>query len=130
MRASVSIVVSVFVWLSGCQRHEDASVRGASPSEPLASLARAAANAPMPRPSAAVTGAQSEATAADPEGFVRTFTEFSAPTEDFISDNLISNETAYLDVASELARRSGGVYLGVGPEQNFSYIAIARPELA
>ncbi|HET9932747.1 MAG TPA: hypothetical protein VFQ35_18715 [Polyangiaceae bacterium] len=61
---------------------------------------------------------------------MRTFTEFAAPTEDFISDNLISNETSYLDVAGALAQHRGGVYLGVGPEQNFSYIALARPELA
>jgi len=35
-------------------------------------------------------------------------------------------------VASALERsaRPGGVYLGVGPEQNFSYIALTRPELA
>jgi len=50
---------------------------------------------------------------------------------DFISDNLISNETSYLQVASALgARAEGGVYIGVGPEQNFTYLALARPKLA
>jgi hypothetical protein len=33
-------------------------------------------------------------------------------------------------VLRDLARRGGGVYLGVGPDQNFSYIAHARPSLA
>lgn len=68
--------------------------------------------------------------ARDPDNFARAFTAFSEPTEEFFSDNLISNETSYLQVASPLARRSGGAYIGVGPEQNFSYIALSRPELA
>lgn len=62
--------------------------------------------------------------------FVLAFTEFSEPDAKFRGDNLISNEGSYLDVASELSSQSGGVYLGVGPEQNFSYIALSRPELA
>jgi hypothetical protein len=60
----------------------------------------------------------------------RALTELSEPTEYFFSDNLISNESSYLQVADELSRRSGGAYLGVGPEQNFTYIALSRPELA
>jgi hypothetical protein len=60
----------------------------------------------------------------------RALTELSEPTEYFFSDNLVSNEGSYLEVADELSRRSGGAYLGVGPEQNFTYIALTRPELA
>ena len=47
-------------------------------------------------------------------------------------DNLLSNENSISSVAAELAVRvkSGGVYLGVGPEQNFTYIAAMRPRLA
>jgi hypothetical protein len=51
----------------------------------------------------------------------------------FDTDNLISNERSYLHVAPELralAGRGRGVYLGVGPDQNFSYIAHVRPSLA
>jgi hypothetical protein len=50
----------------------------------------------------------------------------------FDTDNLISNERSYLDVVPELKRRgvSGGAYIGVGPDQNFSYIAAVRPEIA
>jgi hypothetical protein len=45
------------------------------------------------------------------------------------SENLVSNELNFVNVARALAPR-GGVYIGVGPEQNFSYIAALRPELA
>ncbi len=47
-------------------------------------------------------------------------------------DNTISNERTYLDVAAALAHHAapGRVYIGVGPEQNFAYIARARPGVA
>jgi hypothetical protein len=47
-------------------------------------------------------------------------------------DNLLSNEPAVSTVAAELAARTkpSGVYLGVGPEQNFTYIAAIRPRMA
>jgi hypothetical protein len=50
----------------------------------------------------------------------------------FDSDNIITNEASYLTVASQLAKVGvhGGVYIGVGPDQNFSYIALIRPSVA
>jgi hypothetical protein len=45
------------------------------------------------------------------------------------SDNLVSNET-YVVHLVRMLRPSAGVYIGVGPEQNFSYIAKLRPALA
>ena len=50
----------------------------------------------------------------------------------FDTDNLISHERSYLQVLPELGRRGvrGGAYLGVGPDQNFSYIADVRPAIA
>ena len=50
----------------------------------------------------------------------------------FDSDNLVSNESSYLQISSLLNKlvAKGGVYLGVGPEQNFTYIAKTRPHLA
>jgi hypothetical protein len=51
----------------------------------------------------------------------------------FDTDNLVSNERSYLHVAPDLLAlrsRGRGVYLGVGPDQNFSYIAHLRPSLA
>jgi hypothetical protein len=51
---------------------------------------------------------------------------------DFDTDNLISNERSFLDVVPALkaAGVSGGAYIGVGPDQNFSYIAQVRPSIA
>ncbi|HSE38640.1 MAG TPA: hypothetical protein VLG74_15170 [Blastocatellia bacterium] len=50
----------------------------------------------------------------------------------FFSDNLISNETPYLTVVDKLRQlgATGGAYIGVGPEQNFTYIAKTRPKIA
>ena len=47
-------------------------------------------------------------------------------------DNLLSNENTVSTVAAQLAMRlePGGVYLGVGPEQNFTYIAAIKPRMA
>jgi hypothetical protein len=56
----------------------------------------------------------------------------SEPGGYFPSDNLVSNETSYLHVLGaldDLAVR-GGAYVGVGPDQNFSYIAHIRPSIA
>jgi hypothetical protein len=47
-------------------------------------------------------------------------------------ENFLSNERSYQDPISELKKtvKPGGVYLGVGPEQNFTYIAAIRPQVA
>jgi hypothetical protein len=46
-----------------------------------------------------------------------------------LSDNYVSNERRFAESVRWL-QVSGGVYVGVGPEQNFSYIAKLRPALA
>lgn len=50
----------------------------------------------------------------------------------FASDNLTSNESGMSWIIPELTRRNkpGGAYIGVGPEQNFSYIAATSPAIA
>ena len=48
----------------------------------------------------------------------------------FDTDNLISNEGSYLHAVGPLRRLRGGAYIGVGPDQNFSYVAAARPAVA
>ena len=50
----------------------------------------------------------------------------------FISENLVSNELGYPYVIPALIDRvpAGGAYMGVGPEQNFSYMAAIRPRIA
>ena len=58
--------------------------------------------------------------------------DFSEPNGYFRSDNLLSNENAYQRVIPTLTSTlpADGVYLGVGPEQNFTYIAALKPKLA
>jgi hypothetical protein len=55
----------------------------------------------------------------------------SEPDGRFRSDNLVSNEIKFQWVIPELLRRAkpGGVYIGVGPEQNFTYIAALKPRV-
>lgn len=64
--------------------------------------------------------------------FSRQVARFSESGGFFDSDNLVSNETSYLHVlgAFDALGVRGGAYLGVGPEQNFSYIARIRPAIA
>ncbi|MGD8322182.1 MAG: hypothetical protein PVJ02_17155, partial [Gemmatimonadota bacterium] len=56
----------------------------------------------------------------------------SEPGGYFDTDNLISNEAGYLKVLGALDRLGvhGGAYVGVGPDQSFSYIARIRPAVA
>jgi len=56
----------------------------------------------------------------------------SEPAGFFPSDNLITNEDSYLHPVGTLKRLgvTGGAYLGVAPDQNFSYIVAVRPHIA
>ncbi|HEY4215582.1 MAG TPA: hypothetical protein VGM67_00505 [Gemmatimonadaceae bacterium] len=58
--------------------------------------------------------------------------EFSENGGYFRSDNFLSNETGFQYVIPELQRivKPGGVYMGVGPEQNFTYIVALKPKMA
>ena len=67
---------------------------------------------------------------AGPRELGRLFHDLSEPGRAFLGDNWVSNESSYLQVARELRGRKGGAYIGVGPEQNFSYIALTQPEIA
>src|SRR5437867_1668705 len=50
----------------------------------------------------------------------------------FRSDNLLSNETSFQYIIPTLMKtaKQGRVYMGVGPEQNFTYIAALKPAMA
>jgi hypothetical protein len=84
----------------------------------LLALCSGGGRAQAPQPHATAFAAQIAALS-EPEGY-------------FDTDNLISNEQGYLAVLQDLERAAlrGGAYVGVGPDQNFSYIASARPEVA
>jgi hypothetical protein len=64
------------------------------------------------------------------EQFWSLVTQLSEPGGEFKpSENLVSNEPLFVHTV-RLMRARGGVYIGVGPEQNFSYIARVRPAMA
>ncbi len=81
----------------------------------------------------AITPVSAQALRAIPTSeFARLVDTLSEAGGYFDTDNLISNEASYLHVLPALDRRgaTGGAYIGVGPDQNFSYIARTRPLLA
>jgi hypothetical protein len=64
--------------------------------------------------------------------FWRLIVDLSEPGGYFRSDNFVSNETTFQYVIPDLVktRPAGGVYLGVGPDQNFTYIVALKPKIA
>lgn len=93
---------------------------------------RAAAAPPEAVPAAPERTGRRSAAARPDTAFAGLIERLSEPGGFFDTDNLISNETSYLHVMGaleELGAR-GGAYIGVGPDQNFSYIAMVRPEIA
>lgn len=68
----------------------------------------------------------------DDATFWRLFSECSEPGGTFRSENLVSNERAFPSVLPKVAERASrsGAYIGVGPEQNFSYLAALKPRIA
>ena len=79
----------------------------------------------------AVRAAETIPTQLSDQEFWKLSNEFSEIDGTFRSDNLLSNELYMQYVIPELTRiaKPGGVYLGVGPEQNFTYIAATRPAM-
>jgi hypothetical protein len=104
------------------------------------SAAAVALAAPFAFPPVSVRAAQAArpAAAADRlpaelsnEEFWKLSQGFSEQNGSFRSDNLVSNEVWLQWVIPDLLERSrqGSVYLGVGPEQNFTYIAALKPKM-
>ena len=82
------------------------------------------------------TGARA-AVAARPERltdreFWKASSDLSEPNGSFRSDNLLSNEIFFQYVIPDLVRtaKPGRAYMGVGQEQNFTYIAAVKPRIA
>ena len=66
------------------------------------------------------------------EAFWRMVSDYSEPGGFFRSDNFVSNEITFQWVLPELGKttKTGGVYMGVGPDQNFTYIVAMQPRIA
>jgi hypothetical protein len=121
-----------------CARHATPAVAPAPPPAPAA-----APVPPAPVPAATPAPAPSERSEprSTPAGlpdrlsdaeFWKLIGDLSEPGGHFRSDNLLSNEVWLQYVIPELldAARPGRVYMGVGPEQNFTYIAALKPAMA
>src|ERR1044072_9272645 len=77
-------------------------------------------------------GTAASSAAKDHRAFAALSNRLSEAGGYFDSDNLISNETSYLHVLGKVRELdvSNGVYIGVGPDQNFTYISKIRPRMA
>ncbi len=66
------------------------------------------------------------------EAFWNLIGSLSEPGGSFQSENFLSNETGFQMVIPALNQivNPGGVYMGVGPEQNLTYIAAIHPKIA
>ena len=66
------------------------------------------------------------------QAFWKLATDFSETGGYFRSDNFVSNELTFQWVIPRLKRNTkpAGVYLGVGPDQNFTYIVALQPKIA
>ena len=77
-------------------------------------------------------GAQSTPARLSDEAFWSLSSSLSETDGTFRSDNLLSNELNFQYVIPPLIEKAklGRVYMGVGPEQNFTYIAALKPAMA
>src|SRR5262245_3879596 len=66
------------------------------------------------------------------ESFWRMISDFSEEGGYFRFENFLSNELALQYVIPTLKEttKPGGVYIGVGPEQNFTYLVALEPRVA
>src|SRR5439155_265693 len=65
------------------------------------------------------------------EAFWHMVSDFSEPNGSFHADNFVSNEIMFQRLIPRLKEHGlGGAYIGVGPEQNFTYLAAIRPQIA
>lgn len=124
--AARSLVVLIAVLLAGCAGNPAPAAPPAPPAAPPAPVAAAPAPATPAAPKPLVL--PDRLSDAD---FWRLIQELSEPDGYFRSDNLLSNEVWLQYVIPDLlaVAKPGRVYLGVGPEQNFTYIAALKPTM-
>lgn len=115
---------AILLLLAGCTTHAPEK-----PAEPP----------PVPQVSTAEAKAEptAEPKAEDPrlipdEAVGPLIAKLSEKAGDFPSENYVSNELSLLDVADDLRTPAlkGRAYIGVGPEQSYSYLGILEPKVA
>jgi hypothetical protein len=124
--ASRSLSVLLAGLLAGCAGNPAPAAAPPPPAAPPAPVAAApAAAAPVAPKPLALPDRLSDA------DFWNLIQELSEPDGYFRSDNLLSNEVWLQYVIPDLlaVAKPGRVYMGVGPEQNFTYIAALKPAM-
>jgi hypothetical protein len=99
----------------------------------VAALLSVVAYAPAARRAhAQSTAAPSIPSKLSDSAFWKLVTDYSETNGYFRSDNFVSNEDTYQWVIPDLLRttKPSGAYLGVGPDQNFTYIVALKPKIA
>ena len=133
MHAKLSLVLLIAVGLVSCRE---------SSSQPPPTTAASTSPAPKseePAPSPSAASARVDAgdspaltPAMSDRELGALISAISEDTGEFPSDNFVSNETSYLHVSQHVSDKHlrGKVYVGVGPEQNLTYITMMRPSMA
>lgn len=135
-----SVLVSALLAVSACGPSEGPPPATPSPL-PTAEVPPADATLSPPTDAPPATSAKTPTSPAPSDEYVmrpleipfqKLVDDISEKDAYYFSDNYVSNETAFLQVAPQLPAlvAPGGAFLGVGPEQNFSYIALTRPDVA
>jgi hypothetical protein len=98
----------------------------------IAALALVPALGVLPPVPAAQTPARRLPQRLSGQEFFTLMTQLSEADGFFRSDNLVSNELYMQRVIPDLTRivKPGRAYLGVGPEQNYTYMAAVKPAMA
>ena len=127
-----SVVVALAAFPASCAHHAAPSAQPAppagTPAPPAATPPPSAAPPPPERPAAAISTLPERLSDAE---FWQLSQSLSEPGGSFRSDNLLSNEVWLQYVIPDLLafNRPGRVYMGVGPEQNFTYISALKPAM-
>jgi hypothetical protein len=79
-----------------------------------------------------ISAAESVPSRLSDQDFWKLVSDSSESGGEFHSENLVSNESRFQTIIPELVKtaKPGRAYLGVGSEQNFSYIAAIHPSIA
>ena len=125
---AASLVVTFAAVPASCAQHAKPS---AQPVAPAASPAAPPAAAATPAPAAATVAARTLPDRLSDTEFWELSQSLSEAGGSFRSDNLLSNEVYLQYVIPELlaVNTPGRVYMGVGPEQNFTYISALKPSM-
>jgi hypothetical protein len=129
---ATSLAIALAAFPAGCAHPSHSS----EPAPPSTAAAQASVPAPTAAAAAPAPSAPTSSRGALPdrltdEQFWQLSQTLSEPNGSFRSDNLLSNEVWLQTVIPDLLtfNKPGRVYMGVGPEQNFTYISALKPAM-